>query len=193
MSGSSAPTGSRSRRAFRSPLPGRRRARQGSPVLAELEVAWRLIEAEAEVESGAAGKNRWVAVTGTNGKSTTTSWIADILKRAGRPVALAGNIGSPLSGFLSAPLLSDRSVSLDAADQLLGPSHGAGLAPAVLRALSASLQSGLSVVFWVIAGIALAAALTSLLFPNLPVVLGQQEQQAHVGEPAGMTAVPPEP
>ncbi len=73
----------------------------GIPVLAELEVAWRLIEAEGEVASGAAGKNRWVAVTGTNGKSTTTSWIADILRRAGRPVALAGNIGSPLSGFLS--------------------------------------------------------------------------------------------
>jgi UDP-N-acetylmuramoylalanine--D-glutamate ligase len=69
----------------------------GIPVLAELEVAWRIAEAQAP----APGKNRWVAVTGTNGKSTTTSWIADILKRAGRPVALAGNIGSPLSGFLS--------------------------------------------------------------------------------------------
>ncbi|HEY2798202.1 MAG TPA: UDP-N-acetylmuramoyl-L-alanine--D-glutamate ligase [Thermoanaerobaculia bacterium] len=67
----------------------------GIPVLAELEVAWRIAEAQS------AGKNRWIAVTGTNGKSTTTSWIADVLKRAGRPVALAGNIGSPLSGFLS--------------------------------------------------------------------------------------------
>jgi MFS family permease len=98
-----------------------------------------------------------------------------------------------LGGILTATLLSDRSISLDAADQLLGPAHGAGLDPAVLRAFSASLQSGLGVVFWVIAGIALAAALTSLLFPNLPVVLGQQEQQAHVGEPPQMTAVPPEP
>jgi UDP-N-acetylmuramoylalanine--D-glutamate ligase len=71
----------------------------GIPVLAELEVAWRLLEAEVQVTPP--GKNRWVAVTGTNGKSTTTSWIADVLRRAGRPVALAGNIGSPLSGFLS--------------------------------------------------------------------------------------------
>jgi|KBSSwiStaDraftv2_1062776.scaffolds.fasta_scaffold00557_17 UDP-N-acetylmuramoylalanine--D-glutamate ligase len=69
----------------------------GIPVLAELEVAWRIAEAEVEPP----GSNRWVAVTGTNGKSTTTSWIADVLRRAGRPVALAGNIGSPLSGFLS--------------------------------------------------------------------------------------------
>ena len=67
---------------------------RGVPVLAELEIAWRIAEDEAE------GRNRWVAVTGTNGKSTTTAWIAAILERAERPVALAGNIGAPLSGFL---------------------------------------------------------------------------------------------
>ena len=76
------------------PLVARARERR-LPVLAELEVAWRIAEAEAE------GRNRWVAVTGTNGKSTTTSWIADILRRSGRSVALAGNIGVPLSDFLA--------------------------------------------------------------------------------------------
>jgi UDP-N-acetylmuramoylalanine--D-glutamate ligase len=69
--------------------------KRGISVLAEIEIAWRIAEAEAE------GKNRWVAITGTNGKSTTTAWIAEILRRAGRPVALAGNIGVPLSAFLS--------------------------------------------------------------------------------------------
>ena len=64
------------------------------PVLAELEIAWRIAEEEAN------GVNRWVAVTGTNGKSTTTAWIADILRRGSRDVALAGNIGPALSGFL---------------------------------------------------------------------------------------------
>jgi UDP-N-acetylmuramoylalanine--D-glutamate ligase len=68
--------------------------RRGIPVLSELEIAWRIAEAEAP------GKHRWIAVTGTNGKSTTTTWIAEVLKRAGRPVVLAGNIGAPLSGFL---------------------------------------------------------------------------------------------
>ncbi|HXM76537.1 MAG TPA: Mur ligase family protein, partial [Thermoanaerobaculia bacterium] len=66
---------------------------RGLPVLAEIEIAWRIAESEAR-------GNRWVAVTGTNGKSTTTAWIADILGRAGRPVALAGNIGVPVSAFL---------------------------------------------------------------------------------------------
>ncbi len=68
---------------------------RGIPVLAEIEIAWRIAESEAP------GENRWIAVTGTNGKSTTTTWIAEILKRAGRRVALAGNIGEPLSSFLS--------------------------------------------------------------------------------------------
>jgi len=67
---------------------------RGVPVLSELEIAWRIAEEEKE------GRNRWVAVTGTNGKSTTTAWIAAILGRGERPVALAGNIGAPLSGFL---------------------------------------------------------------------------------------------
>jgi UDP-N-acetylmuramoylalanine--D-glutamate ligase len=69
--------------------------KRGISVLAEIEIAWRIAQAEAD------GKNRWVAVTGTNGKSTTTAWIAEILRRSGRSVALAGNIGVPLSAFLS--------------------------------------------------------------------------------------------
>ena len=38
-----------------------------------------------------------VAVTGSNGKTTTSTVIAEILKRAGRQVCLCGNIGSPFS------------------------------------------------------------------------------------------------
>jgi UDP-N-acetylmuramoylalanine--D-glutamate ligase len=38
---------------------------------------------------------RYVGVTGTNGKSTTTSLIGHILERAGRAVATGGNIGVP--------------------------------------------------------------------------------------------------
>jgi UDP-N-acetylmuramoylalanine--D-glutamate ligase len=78
------------------PVVAAARAR-GIPVLAELEVAYRIAQAET-----AAGANRWIAITGTNGKSTTTTWIAEMLRRAGsgRTVVLAGNIGAPVSEFL---------------------------------------------------------------------------------------------
>ncbi len=41
-----------------------------------------------------------IAVTGTNGKTTTTSLIGEILKNAGRRVFVGGNIGTPLSARL---------------------------------------------------------------------------------------------
>jgi len=74
-----------------------------------------------------------------------------------------------LGAMLSAALLSDASIPEGAADHLLGPAHGAGLAADVLRALAASLQGGLSTVFWAIAGISVAAAATTVLFPHIPV------------------------
>ena len=37
-----------------------------------------------------------VAVTGTNGKSTVVSWLADVLNRLGYKTLLAGNIGNPI-------------------------------------------------------------------------------------------------
>ncbi len=61
---------------------------RGLPVLGELELAWRLLP------------NRFVAVTGTNGKTTTTELLGAIWRAAGRPVALAGNVGTPLSSLV---------------------------------------------------------------------------------------------
>ena len=61
---------------------------RGIPVLGELELAWRLLP------------NRFVAVTGTNGKTTTTELLGAIWREAGLPVAVAGNIGTPLSSLV---------------------------------------------------------------------------------------------
>ena len=61
---------------------------RGTPVLGELELAWRLLP------------NRFVAVTGTNGKTTTTELLGAIWREAGLPVALAGNVGTPLSSLV---------------------------------------------------------------------------------------------
>ena len=60
---------------------------RGVPVLGELELGWRLVE------------NEFVAVTGTNGKTTTVELIAHIHRRAGAEVVVAGNVGTALSGL----------------------------------------------------------------------------------------------
>jgi len=60
---------------------------RGLPVLGELELAWRLLP------------NRFVAVTGTNGKTTTTELLGAIWRAAGLPVAVAGNVGTPLASL----------------------------------------------------------------------------------------------
>lgn len=57
----------------------------GVTVIGELELAWRVMEAQV------------IAVTGTNGKTTTTALIGALLREEIRPVLVAGNIGTPLS------------------------------------------------------------------------------------------------
>lgn len=52
-------------------------------------------------------KNPVIAVTGTNGKSTTTALIGHILERCGRPAEIGGNIGRPV---LDLDLLADDGV-----------------------------------------------------------------------------------
>jgi len=56
----------------------------GIPVWSEIELAWRFL------------RGRLVCITGSNGKTTTTSLIGHILETAGLPVQVAGNIGTPL-------------------------------------------------------------------------------------------------
>jgi UDP-N-acetylmuramoylalanine--D-glutamate ligase len=61
---------------------------RGLPVLGELELAWRLVA------------NEFVAVTGTNGKTTTTEWIGHIYREAALPVAVVGNVGTAASSLV---------------------------------------------------------------------------------------------
>jgi UDP-N-acetylmuramoylalanine--D-glutamate ligase len=55
-----------------------------------------------------------IAITGTNGKTTTTSLTAQLVERAGRRVAMAGNIGPTLLDTLTAALDMDMGMGTDA-------------------------------------------------------------------------------
>jgi UDP-N-acetylmuramoylalanine--D-glutamate ligase len=60
---------------------------RGIGVVGELEIGWRLVP------------NDFYAVTGTNGKTTTTELIGEVHRQAGLAVAIAGNVGTPVSAF----------------------------------------------------------------------------------------------
>jgi UDP-N-acetylmuramoylalanine--D-glutamate ligase len=73
-------------------------ATAGVPVWGDVELAWRLDQA------GHYGPpRRWLAVTGTNGKTTTTSMLQAMLVAAGVDSRLCGNIGSPVLDELHEP------------------------------------------------------------------------------------------
>ncbi|MCH9709096.1 MAG: UDP-N-acetylmuramoyl-L-alanine--D-glutamate ligase [Actinomycetia bacterium] len=70
-------------------------AAAGVPIWGDVELAWRLDQ------SGRFGSPRqWLVVTGTNGKTTTTSMLYAMLQAAGRRALLCGNIGEPVLDLL---------------------------------------------------------------------------------------------
>jgi UDP-N-acetylmuramoylalanine--D-glutamate ligase len=60
---------------------------RGVPVWSEVELGYRLLPAGSKL----------IGVTGTNGKTTTTELLGAILRAAGRPVEVAGNVGRALT------------------------------------------------------------------------------------------------
>ncbi len=81
--------------------------RENIPVLSELEVAFRYLRIPI------------VAVTGTNGKTTTVSLIGHILSEAGKRVFVGGNIGTPLISYVNGPQADDYAVVEVSSFQLL--------------------------------------------------------------------------
>ena len=63
---------------------------RGIVVLGELELGWRLLP------------NPLIAITGSNGKTTTTELVAAMHRAAGLPVAAAGNVGTALTALAGA-------------------------------------------------------------------------------------------
>ena len=60
----------------------------GLPVIGELELAARFL------------KGKTLAITGSNGKTTTTTLVGEMLKEAGLPTLVGGNIGVPVVGLI---------------------------------------------------------------------------------------------
>ena len=58
--------------------------------MGELEIGWRLVP------------NEFIAVTGTNGKTTTVELVGAMHRAAGAPVEVAGNVGTPVSSLAGA-------------------------------------------------------------------------------------------
>jgi UDP-N-acetylmuramoylalanine--D-glutamate ligase len=69
-----------------SPLPAAARARD-IPIWSEIELGFRLLS------------NPFIGVTGTNGKTTTSELLGEIFRAADRTVAVAGNVGRPLTAL----------------------------------------------------------------------------------------------
>lgn len=65
----------------------------GVPVLGDIELFVRALASYSSSSSGLTGGPRVVAITGTNGKSTTTALIGWVLQQAGLTVHVGGNIG----------------------------------------------------------------------------------------------------
>jgi UDP-N-acetylmuramoylalanine--D-glutamate ligase len=61
--------------------------RRGIEILSEIELAYRFL------------RTPLIAITGTNGKSTTTALVGEMLKASGFTTFVGGNIGTPLIGF----------------------------------------------------------------------------------------------
>ncbi|MBU4407939.1 MAG: UDP-N-acetylmuramoylalanine--D-glutamate ligase, partial [Proteobacteria bacterium] len=87
-------------------------ARQkGIPVVGELALAKDFLQ------------GTLVAVTGTNGKSTVTTLIGDLLRGSGKKVFVGGNLGTPLAEYLAGPqecevvVLEVSSFQLDSAGE----------------------------------------------------------------------------
>ena len=64
---------------------------RGIPVWSEVELGFRLLP-----------DSRFVGITGTNGKTTTTELLGAIFRAAGRDVTVAGNVGTPLTSVREA-------------------------------------------------------------------------------------------
>ena len=86
---------------------------EGVPVRGELDL-FSVALAQLKAERGYVP--RILAITGTNGKTTTTSLTGQLVERAGRSVAVAGNIGPTMLDTLAAAIAAQAVADVEAAE-----------------------------------------------------------------------------
>ncbi|MEY3561645.1 MAG: hypothetical protein RL068_797 [Actinomycetota bacterium] len=67
-----------------------------TPILTDIDLAWRLRDKTDKVA-------KWITITGTNGKTTTTELVTHMLTTAGHRAAACGNIGNPILDCIRDP------------------------------------------------------------------------------------------
>ena len=84
------------------------------PVRGELDL---FSQALAQLKADRGYAPKILAITGTNGKTTTTSLTGQLVERAGRSVAVAGNIGPTMLDTLAAAIAAQALADVEAAEQ----------------------------------------------------------------------------
>ncbi|MCC2316323.1 UDP-N-acetylmuramoyl-L-alanine--D-glutamate ligase [Cellulomonas xiejunii] len=82
---------------------------RGVPVWSEVELAWQV---RVPRDGGDGEPAPWLAVTGTNGKTTTVGMLDSILRAAGRRTLAVGNVGTPVVLAAVDPALDVLAVEL---------------------------------------------------------------------------------
>ncbi|EIT84993.1 UDP-N-acetylmuramoyl-L-alanyl-D-glutamate synthetase [Fictibacillus macauensis ZFHKF-1] len=98
------------------------------PVITEVEIAGEVAEAET------------IAITGSNGKTTTTTLIGEMMKDSGRTPIVAGNIGTVLSEVADASTKDDLLIAELSSFQLMGTIHYAPKIAVLLNIFEAHLD-----------------------------------------------------
>ena len=99
----------------------------GLPVIGELELAARFL------------KGKILAITGSNGKTTTTALIGEILKAAGLPTLVGGNIGVPVIDLIDES--TDRNLVGARSLQLSARKHSSSIPPSPSSSTSRPITS----------------------------------------------------
>ena len=80
------------------------------PIIGELELAYQIISSKFKVQSSKlGGKRRFLAITGTNGKSTTTALLGFMMKKGGFQTIVGGNLGNALTEEILKQVKSQKS------------------------------------------------------------------------------------